>query len=147
MYEFHGWVVLAYHTHDINQERQDEAVNKFRAFLRDLHIEDFSMLCRLNGMDSFVITHMHNHLSEYVIDIYKWIAENLPGSYGLLYIHDDEDFAGSYQSYKYEDPTVDNSNKFFVYRLARGQLTKHEDPFLSPYIPTVEDPYDSTRDD
>ncbi|MFC0391326.1 Imm7 family immunity protein [Paenibacillus mendelii] len=30
-------------------------------------------------------------ISNYVLEIYKWVSKNLPGSYGLLYIHDDED--------------------------------------------------------
>ncbi len=88
MYEFHGWAVLEYHTHDINQTLQDNAISKFKSYLRGLNIDHFSMLCRLNGMDSFAITHMHNHITEYVIHIFKWIAENMPGSYGLLYVRD-----------------------------------------------------------
>ncbi|WP_431523645.1 Imm7 family immunity protein [Paenibacillus pabuli] len=67
--------------------------------------------------------------------IFEWIATHLPGAYGLLYVHDDE--AG-------DDI---NENRFLVWKLARGQLEKVKDPFLSPYIPVVEDSYDPSRDD
>ena len=53
-----------------------------------------------------------------------------PGSYGLLYTLDDEDAA--------------HVNAFRVYVLARGALVERTDPFLSPFVPVVEDPY---RDD
>ena len=60
---------------------------------------------------------------------------DLTGSYGLLYVLDDEDYQdGDYQ------------NEFRVWRLVRGALEERSDPFLSPFIPTVEDPYDPARD-
>ena len=51
-------------------------------------------------------------------------------SYGLLYVHDDEDGAHG----------LDHSNEFRVWRLAGGRLEEVADPFLSPYLPTVELP-------
>ncbi len=79
----------------------------------------------------------HNHRSEYIIELFQWVAENAPGSYGILYIRDDED----------QSRDNDYSNCFRVWRLCRGQLTERDDPFLSPAIPTVEDPYDESRGD
>jgi hypothetical protein len=61
-----------------------------------------------------------------VIDLFKWIAAELPHSYGLLYAHDDE--------------ALGQENEFRVWRLARGEIEERPDPFLSPYIPTVELP-------
>ncbi|NOU92933.1 hypothetical protein GC093_06750 [Paenibacillus sp. LMG 31456] len=57
----------------------------------------------------------------------------LAGSYGLLYTQDDED--------------VEDNNKFVVWKLTRGILTREKDSFLSPYIPVVEDEYDPDRND
>ncbi len=51
------------------------------------------------------------------------------GSYGLLYVHDDE--------------TKINSDVFVVYKLARGKFERIVDTFLSPLIPTVEIAYAS----
>jgi len=46
-------------------------------------------------------------------------------SYGLLYVHNDED--------------RDRSNEFVVYRLAQGAITQFPDSLLSPFVPTVDD--------
>ncbi|WP_255297566.1 Imm7 family immunity protein [Leptospira kirschneri] len=45
------------------------------------------------------------------------------GSYGLLYIHDEED----------DKNEIDHSNEFVVWKLARGHLNQEKDPFLSPF--------------
>lgn len=89
-----------------------------------------------NGMHSFTVTGLRNHRKEEVIDLFRWLAENGPGSYGLLHVCDDED----------GERGADYANGFRVWRLARGRLTEHTDPFLSPRIPTVEDPYNAALD-
>jgi len=60
------------------------------------------------------------------------VANELPFSYGLLYVHDDEDHSRG----------ADHENDFRVWRLARGGFGELADPFLSPYIPTVEPPWE-----
>lgn len=60
-----------------------------------------------------------------VVDLYKFIGEAAIGSYGLLYLMDDE------------DPGYDN--KFRVFRLAKGVLKECEDNLLSPINPTLEE--------
>jgi hypothetical protein len=65
------------------------------------------------------------------------VAENLPGSYGLLYVHDDEDIQDE----------EDNSNTFVVWKITRGKLTQEKDNYLSPCIPVIEDEYDPSRND
>ncbi len=77
-----------------------------------------------------------NHRCETALDLFRWLAINGPGSYGLLYVRDDEDFRRG----------GDFGNEFRVWRLARGVLEEQDDPFLSPPIPTVEDPYEPTRE-
>jgi hypothetical protein len=52
------------------------------------------------------------------------IARRLAGSHGLVYERDDE-MPGPYD--------------YRVKVMARGQITEHPDPFLSPINPTVED--------
>ena len=81
-----------------------------------------------NGEALVTAAKFTNHFSEDIKDIiefFKQIALLSPGSYGLLYLHDDEDRDG-----------FDNS--FQVYVLAKGNFMLREDPFLSPYFPTVE---------
>ena len=82
-----------------------------------------------NGMYSLTISGLRNHRREEVIDLFEWLAENSPACYGLLYVQDGEDWRRG----------ADYQNDFRVWRLAKGQLTEHADPFLSPRIPTVED--------
>jgi hypothetical protein len=66
-------------------------------------------------------------LRQEMLDVYTYIGQVAPGSYGLLYMLDDE------------DPRHENA--FSVFVLVRGTLTERADPFLSPFVPTVEDPY------
>ena len=136
MFEFHGWASISYHTHDTDSIKQDACWDALTAYVDDMP-NDFVRLQRYNGCDSLTIAGQHNHRSEYVIDLFRWIAANSAGSYGLLYIRDDEDHA---RGSNYE-------NCFRAWRLCRATLTEMDDPFLSPSIPTVEDDWDETRDD
>ena len=44
----------------------------------------------------------------------------------MFYMHDDEDRTGM-------------ENEFQVFVIARGKIRREKDPFLSPFIPAVED--------
>ena len=65
--------------------------------------------------------------------MFRWVAQELPESYGLLYVHDDE--------------ADGQANEFRTWRLARGELREMDDPFLSPCIPTPEDRWHGEPDD
>ena len=72
-----------------------------------------------------------NHRSpdvEAVIELFEEIAKRATGSYGLLYIWDDEN--------------INFDNEFRVGKLARGKFKFLQDPFLSPCIPTIENKYE-----
>lgn len=75
-----------------------------------------------------------NHRSSSVWDMIRWIAEHGSGSYGLFYVHDDEDKAGNDT---YGRGIDDFSNVFRVHRIANGIVTEMSDPFLSPIVPTL----------
>jgi len=69
-----------------------------------------------------------NHRTEEVgeiIHIYQRISSMATGSYGMIYLHDDED--------------ADHFNSFVVYLFRRGHCGMHIDPYFSPCIPTIED--------
>ena len=134
MFEFHGWASIHYHAHDIDFPKQDECWESLIAYVEEMP-NDFVRMRRYNGCDSLTISGQHNHRRQYVIDLFQWIADNAPGSYGLLYVRDDEDHRCG----------VDNENGFRVWRLCRGTLIEMDDPFLSPAIPTVEDEWDPSR--
>ena len=64
----------------------------------------------------------------------KWIARNGSGSYGLLFVHDDEDLI---DNHSYGRGNVDHSNVFRVHRIANGQLSEMSDPFFGPIVPNL----------
>ncbi|TWU14723.1 hypothetical protein CA54_35920 [Symmachiella macrocystis] len=136
MFEFHGWARVQYHTHNTDSILQDRCWDNLVEYVKTIPNELVS-LNRYNMCDSVFVNGQHNHRSEYVIELFQWIADNSLGSYGILYIRDDEDHSR----------LSDFENCFRVWRLCRGTLSEHDDPFLSPAIPTVEDPYDPSRGD
>ncbi|QDU45959.1 hypothetical protein Mal52_44560 [Symmachiella dynata] len=136
MFEFHGWARVQYHTHNTDSILQDRCWDNLVEYVETITNELVS-LNRYNMCDSVFVTGQHNHRSEYVIELFQWIADNSPGSYGILYIRDDED----------SSRLSDFTNCFRVWHLCRGTLHELDDPFLSPAIPTVEDPYGESRGD
>src|SRR5690349_12209888 len=52
----------------------------------------FEQLNWARGILQFTVA--RNHRGSAVWDMLQWIAENGPGSYGLFYVHDDEDQNG-----------------------------------------------------
>jgi hypothetical protein len=134
MFEFHGWATLRVDSVD---EYGDEDEKALQAFLSELHQRIETMLIDgaihveiRNGLHTLTIFGHNNHRQESVIDLFRWVAMNSRGSYGLLFIHDDEDYKRG----------GDYTNQFRVWKLALGELEELDDPFLSPYIPTVELP-------
>lgn len=75
-----------------------------------------------------------NHRSSSLWDLLDWIVEHGPGSYGLVYVHDDEDVPTNRTPGRGEG---DHSNEFRVWRVAAGSLEELTDPFLSPIVPRV----------
>ncbi|WP_162240377.1 Imm7 family immunity protein [Nocardia arizonensis] len=61
-----------------------------------------------------------------VVDSFRRIAAVAPGSYGIMYIRDDEDYSGS-------------GNEFQVLVMRRGIITVAGDTLLSPCVPMIED--------
>jgi hypothetical protein len=83
----------------------------------------------VNGEAQLWAAGARNHaapIEREALDLYHFIARAAPGSYGLLYIQDDE------------DPV--HYNDFQMYLVARGVLTEHADHYLSPFVPVIEDP-------
>lgn len=136
VFEFHGWAVI-HSGFDLDDSRYDEdwarlgpeLEEELRLFERPDH---FFLHKTINGMISVTCSGLRNHRQDWAIEFFRWLAKRAPGSYGLLYVHDDEDPRG-----------IEFENSFRVFRLAKGEFNEVDDPFLSPYIPTVEDTYGS----
>ena len=130
MIELHGWVTIREtykaafceedHIETIVQNIQDE-IDRLRYFK--------PVLTAMNGdyfLEFSLFSNRQDSRSREIFELYKRIGEIAPGSYGLVYLYDDED-------------TVGKQNLFQVFSLARGIMKEREDSFLSPVIPTIED--------
>lgn len=135
MFEFHGWATIRIPEADtdvklVGRGPRVEAIKRVRAAINEIH-DEFSLFeVRQTGNDLCVLyAHgLRNHRFEPVVNLFRWVAAELPDSYGLLYVHDDE--------------VAEHANEFWVWRMALGRLEERADPFLSPYISTVELPYE-----
>jgi len=131
MFEFHGWVTLRIDDSDnadtgVLRAREQSALEHLDAAIRE-HGDDISLFESRSTSNNLLVlvTHgLRNHAYAGVVHLYRWIAENLPNSYGILYVYDDEH--------------PEYSNEFRVFKLALGNLSEQPDPLLSPYFPTVE---------
>lgn len=131
MYECHGWFVLAESPAEADTGSLQVGLVELRRLLDgfvwpNVHVE----LLNLN-VDYFltltVLVNRRRAEAEHVEKTMQFLAERLPGSWGLLYERDDE------------ARTWPGPNAYRVRRLARGQLEEHGDPFLSPCQPTIEE--------
>ncbi|CAJ1317055.1 Imm7 family immunity protein [Paenibacillus nuruki] len=128
MYQYHGWAVISQSVDDeINDKEDHKVLLKVQNYISQMKDNiNIIEVKAINGQYHFLITGFSNHkiLSKYnPITILRRIGEIAPGSYGILYVYDDED-----EVY---------FNEFRVYVLTRGYLAEKQDPFLSPLIPTI----------
>lgn len=131
MYEFHGWATIRETPHLVEEENLDKVIDSVKLFIKSLNWTSGGALDvrPVNGEYHMSVSGFTNHKgkdAEDVLSLYQFLAQNAPGSYGILYVRDDEDRNG-------------HDNRFQVLVLARGVLKEREDPFLSPYVPMVED--------
>ena len=137
MFEYHGWATIRVSEGDeparlIERGAEFEALKQLREAVNRAHDEFGEFNVRRAGNDLIVLAvhGLRNHRYEPVIELFRWVAAELPESYGLLYVHDDED----------HDRGSDFGNVFRVWRIAQGRVEEAADPFLSPSFPTVEAP-------
>ncbi len=129
MVEVHGWITLRETYKVVDDEDMEGILERIRKVIDESEYP--SLQIQVNNGEYFIeFSRYTNHLSGDVtglLSIFETVGRIAEGSYGLLYMHNDED-SGHY-------------NEFVVYRLARGRVTAFQDSFLSPLIPTVEDEY------
>lgn len=132
MFEFHGWARIRVPDPDIDPIRRRELEAVAVARLREAIAradDQFSLFDVRQTGNELIVLYAHslrNRRFRPVIELFRWVAAELPDSYGLLYAHDDE--------------AEGQDNEFRVWRLARGRFEERADPFLSPHTPTVEPP-------
>ena len=127
MVEMHGWITIR-ETYEVTDDSNTEAiVDDINRNLDELGYSELKPKW-MNGECCFQCSLYTNHWggsNQDVLNTYYLIAKKAVGSYGLLYVYDDE-------------AKID-SDVFAVYKLARGKVERIVDNLLSPFIPTVED--------
>lgn len=124
MVEIHGWITIRDDFKITETDKTEQVAKIIKQEVKKLNMD----VKWMNGECYMQFVLYSNHWADDcddIFDIYKTIAYKAKGSYGLLYIHDDDN-AESY-------------NEFIIYRLIRGKLEKFNDNLLSPFVPVVED--------
>lgn len=130
MFEYHGWAVVRDDTCDGDETNLRRIVGELQNVADSFNDGSGTSDIRWANGDCFVtFAGNPNHRNERVFGWFTWLAKHAPGSYGLLYVWDDE--------------STEFENAFRVYCLRRGQVEQRADTFLSPCIPVIEDPDDS----
>ena len=129
MIEFNGWVVIreSYNEEEENEIILNSIIKQIELKITELdYTNEFYLLKPLNGTYHLSIMGNHNHRTENGIEFFKWISKISKGSYGILYVQDDEDYERG------------NENKFKVWCMKKGNVIELDDTFLSPMNPEVE---------
>lgn len=129
MVELHGWLSVfeTYEDEDLLPQAEIESITqkvKNIILKTDCGIE----LQYMNGFSFISTLFCSNHRTKEVDDIietYKSIAEIATGSYGIIYVRDDEDEV--------------HYNEFQIYTFRKGSCTYKADADFSPCIPVIED--------
>ena len=151
MLAFHGWCVIrtsreAYTAATIdNVDAVDDAVDiadrqlwaDFRTWMQVnespfLKWQLHEQLNNHSGMLTFCGS--RNHRAAILWDMLQWITANGVGSFGLVYVHDDEDSA---TNTSYGRGNADFTNVFRVHRILNGTVDELEDPFFGDIVPTI----------
>lgn len=83
-----------------------------------------------NERGYFHVFSSKNHRTSSIWDLMSFVAESSIGSYGLVYVHDDEDVIGNKL---YGRGCHDFSEEFRVWRVFEGEVSEHADEFFSPF--------------
>lgn len=130
MVELHAWATIRESYDPENEEDNlDEIILQLHKFCEKMQWVDLLKIEYYNGVPCLTVALYKNRIVQEVKEVFElflFIAKIAIGSYGLIYMWDDEDKEGQ-------------ENSFQVYRLARGKFEKKEDIFLSPAIPVIED--------
>ena len=128
MIELHGWVTIR-ETYKVTLEEDND--NTFIENIKK-EIENLSyfkpQIKALNGewfLEFTLFANRKNPETEEVFQLYNRIGELAEGSYGLIYLYDDE--------------AKGKENQFQVFSLSKGSIKEFSDSYLSPVIPTIEE--------
>ena len=131
MFEFHGWATIRESPSEVDTARLHTIIEELHEVRSCFGWQHAVLDLRsVNGEYQLSSSGLTNHRATEAGELHEFfnrVAQVAPGSYGLLFVRDDEDPNGS-------------SNQFRVWVLARGKFIEREDVYLSPFVPTAEDP-------
>lgn len=130
MIETHGWISIALSTDGESEDNLLDAIRPLISMIATISSEQNMVDIRpVNGRYFINILNHPNHKGEdfdNIMMLINYIASTYKGSYGIVYIRDDENALG-------------NDNEFIVYKLIRGKIYIEKDFYLSPCNPIIED--------
>jgi hypothetical protein len=129
VFEWHGWATIVASpgaeddaAAEANQRDAEARVARVIAGAAGVANETLD-LRSANGRIHVWLAGSHNHRDETVTEVFRSIAEAAPGSYGVMYVLDD-----------------DASCTWERLAMRRGTVSREVDTSLSPHIGVVEDP-------
>ena len=129
MVELHGWLKVCECCGDEDKLSDDELCAVRRAVEDIINRQDCGVLMKhANGEAYLEVLHCANHKTaqvDEIIGVFSEVEKAADGSYGVIYLRDDEDRA--------------HQNEFQVFIFKRGQCIRQKDKLLSPCIPEIED--------
>ena len=130
MIELHGWLIIHAKYKDVcwSDDLNRMVVMKLQEEIQKS--EFFKPEIKAQNGDYFMEFSIYaNRINKEVLEayeLYEKIGKIAEGSYGLIYLYDDEAVDGK-------------ENMFQVFVLARGEVKKEKDSYLSPIIPIIAD--------
>ncbi|MBH0777000.1 Imm7 family immunity protein [Nocardia bovistercoris] len=132
MFEYHGWVTVQHSASDESDAQLEGAYRAAEDIVRSLMSgRGLADIRIVNGVAQVHLAGFLNRRGcegEEVIDSFCGIGTVAPGSYGMMYIRDDEDRSGL-------------GNEFQVLVMRQGVTAVVRDTHLSPCIPMIEDDF------
>lgn len=134
MYSVHGWIAFAESPVDVDLRELEKRVAEVRSYLDDWTVRSIRTdLFNTNGLDQLTLSCNANRRRPGDVNGMKGLLDlidrRLPGSWGLIYERDNET----------TEPPGPNAYKVTV--IVRGRGVVQDDPFFSPVIPVLEDPF------
>lgn len=127
MVEVHGWITLRETYKVVDDDNVEPLIKQINNEIEKIEYPQIQI--KVNNGNYYIEFSVYtNHMSSDIDDIlgfFETVGKITEGSYGLLYLHNDED--------------RDNYNNFIVYRLAKGKVQVLQDEMLSPVVPVLED--------
>lgn len=127
MTELHGWMAISETCSDEDKLTDSEMVD---IMSRTISVaQKYGLKPEYHNGEPFIntilFTNHHTLETDDIITAYTEIARIATGSYGMIYLRDDED--------------AEHSNEFQIYVFKRGSCERRRDKLLSPCIPALED--------